>query len=874
MGIAGSKMKNKLSTSINSFFSLNRSNISNLIKDMKLDKADFKYLINRLNNTPRFNDYTISDVKEFSILSRDTIIDLFRDSSIRIKQMFNAADTGGMIINSMISVFSAEIKKLEEELNNLQIFIDNYEFISGKDDLYNANYIEKFDDILSDYRSDNYNFSIPDRDMTSFPAGGNVFVDSFSGMMKVGTNFKVLNIIKNIKSINITNNYQFNITSSTDFKNVFTETLADSWLTTIKSPNILDSKLSNFSKYINYDDSSINGARTVVDVELYSPISIDTIRFLPNLGNDLQILQIVAFNSVISSSSSVNTEDSFHLLLDSPKLINTNIEISFEKTLVNRVIFIFNQQSYTRSKIAPLASELNSKALNSFVEDRIQENKNRFSRNQDIAWFYFKNRYLIDGIKKNKNKDIEYYSYRFPQELFSFEKVIEDEIFKSSILDIDDRPNFSSSPLFINLVRSMLGALNVDNKFFDSHYHIQTNNNSSYTFFENPGLFSYKGVNAQNNPRMQYYSEGIGFGNSTDAVKDLLIGESVDSYEYSFSLRSIDFGETNGTSVDKACFVSKKIPVDGQVSGIKAKVETSNISSITSSNNYDLKNFTSYELSISNIDNPINEADWIPLGFNNKQFIDSEVVFFDQNTLLAKLRFDPKYDSIILYKDGMIVNPDNYNFRIINKRLELLNRTIFNPLSIFCISYEIDDSTYNPFELDLVKNSLYKESVKQFKTSDGLGEKFVKSDLNGTVTLSFTPYVNKTYTNSATYDSYYGTIFTNNAVGYSPVRIRMADGSLAVNLTNYSNSGKKVNFNPSSSVQFIQNGKNITFNKKITTSFTVEYEYVPHSLRFRMIVRKNIPQLDIPGKVDSVLLKMKTVYFDPFYDKISYISTV
>ena len=44
----------------------------------------------------------------------------------------------------MIDIFFSEIEKVEKDLDTLQIFIDNYEFIAGKDDLYNSNYIEKF----------------------------------------------------------------------------------------------------------------------------------------------------------------------------------------------------------------------------------------------------------------------------------------------------------------------------------------------------------------------------------------------------------------------------------------------------------------------------------------------------------------------------------------------------------------------------------------------------------------------------------------------------------------------------------------------------------------------------------------------------------
>ena len=39
----------------------------------------------------------------------------------------------------------------EKDIKNLETFIDNYEFISGKDDLYTFSHIEKFDNLNNSY---------------------------------------------------------------------------------------------------------------------------------------------------------------------------------------------------------------------------------------------------------------------------------------------------------------------------------------------------------------------------------------------------------------------------------------------------------------------------------------------------------------------------------------------------------------------------------------------------------------------------------------------------------------------------------------------------------------------------------------------------
>ncbi len=227
-----------LPDTISLYASTSRDSVSSLVRNMKLEKSDLQFLINRMTKMTVDLNYSGGKIKTFSLITKDILTDSFRNAYLRLQNLFNAANATGLALNSMVDVFSSEILKLESDLNQLQLFIDNYEFLSGKDDLFNANYVEKFDSLINDYRFDNVTFEIPDRDGIKFSSVGNSFIDPAVGCLKMGSGQQSKNIIRNIKSIKIKSNYQNYITSSSSFKNLFNDNFSDSWSVTAKSPII------------------------------------------------------------------------------------------------------------------------------------------------------------------------------------------------------------------------------------------------------------------------------------------------------------------------------------------------------------------------------------------------------------------------------------------------------------------------------------------------------------------------------------------------------------------------------------------------------------------------------------------------------------
>lgn len=849
-------MLNLLPQTLNSFSKNSKATVNSLIREMKTDKTELMTAISKLSSFTSGSDFVAAKLSSFSLLEREVIIEMFRDSYLRIQSFFTAMNSAGLAINSMVSIFSSEIEKVEKDIDNLELFINNYEFISGKDDLYNHNYIEKFTDFLSDYRYDGSNFLIPDRDNSTFPLGGNGFIDTTRGVFKFGSSTKVINVLNRISSISVDNNYANYISTNSDPYALFNETLLDSWNVTIKSPTILTSSLSEYSSHLPYDASAYTGAQTVVDIKFTEAIMMDTVRFTPNSGNDFQVMQVCLFTDFSNNGFNVLSE---------PVSIRGLNDVVFPKRMVNRIIFIFNQSSYTRGKMVPITSELNSKALDVFVQERISERRKKFSKYQDMVYWYFKRR-IARNTPKHKS-EFDFYSYKFPAEQDLFNKLISEEIFANANFGLDYKYSLNRSSTFLNLIQNVFKSLAKNSDLIDSSIYVEGYTSVNQKFIDHAGFLI--GGNSSNVYQIkdQFNNYSVAGGTMADAIQAMLVTESKDVYEYLFSLRSIDFLETSSTEVDKACYVSKKIPVNGQISALKAKLDALPVDLGSSFSDYDLKTLVSYELSISSEENPVSELNWYPISFNNIRTIESEVVFFDTSDYSATLRFVPVADSIFLYKDGKRTSSFRYN--PIENKIYITDPNIYSSSNIFCVSYDLDLIRYGPDELDFVKANLLTDSVRTYGNANGSGQNFQKTDFNRTINLDYTPYVNQAFIPGSTYSFTNGTIFSNNSTGYSPVKVLLNDGSYAVNITNYTGKPEGASFYASNQVLFLQNGKQLVFSAGITSPFTVYYDYIPNNLRFRFIARKNIPNLDVPIRIDNLLLKMKTLNFDPYYDKLS-----
>lgn len=874
------KIMNKfLPTIINTLSKNTQSTISSLISEMKQGKQDIPALVSRLNSFKIDTNFSPITIKSFDKLDKQILVDVFKDIDLRVKSHYASANTINLLINSMIDIFSSEIEKVEKDIKTLETFIDNYEYISGKDDLFNSNYIEKFDNFMNDYRSDGYNFDLLDRDGIPFSSEGNGFIDTKLGLFKIGNSILAKNYGNAVEDYSITTNYDLYKTTDTGFESVYNNIYTDSWSVTVKSPFILTSKLSQYFKYIPYDTRYINGAQTAIEITLAYPQNMDSIVITPNSGEDLQLMQLVLISNADQPIYEVNSlpEDDAPIalpiqqnreygVLSEPRIINSNTEIMFTKTSVNKIIIILNQQTYTRTKNTPITSEVNGVGLYNTAKI-IKTIKNRNTdKIQNLAYNVFLNNNNYKKITRNSyNKIDDYYSYKYPStnKNFSSLKYYDNFLYEKFSMDSTTAlPNNMISDLFRNMFSSAIGDRG---EIFENPVYINSdsNINSSFNFSKLGFLIT---QNTNNMPNQNQNNKPINYKWKNDLFKNLLNTGDIDGYEYSFSIRSIDFCEIVPSENVKACFVSKKIPFNGYPMAIKCRlVKNANEFNIID-NNLDLKHPVSYELSISNIDVIRSEQNWIPIQQSGVNLIDSEVLFFDEQSFSAKTRFPLILNTFKLYKNGKSLNPREYS--ILSPGNIVLNNFVKD--SIYVCSYSIDLSLYDIDNLDFVRLGLLNESLKSANDGSSPGEMFAGTDTSGKIKLGNIPYISTVGLDGAIYSELVGTIFQGNQNGYSPIKALMPDGSYAVNLTNYTGSNIFPEFRSSNSpYYFIQNGRNIIFNKQVIGDIIVSYDYLADTIRFRLIIRKNIPDTTYAGSADSVLIKAKTKNYDPYYDKLT-----
>lgn len=867
-----------LPDTIQTFSSQSRKTVSSLIKSIKTDKSQISSLVANLKNFDFQANYSPALAIRYSPLNIEGVVEFFRDSSLRVNQLFSASSSISNIINSMVSIFSSEIEKVEKDIKYLENFINNYQFIAGEDDLFNFNYIENFDNDLNSHKKESSSITLFDRDGINFQDNGNYNVDPVLSKISISSGKNFVNVLDNYtvnKYITNYNKEQY-VTTDTGFDAVLNEDPIDSWTVTVKSPYLLDTQIPNISNYVSYDTSLIRGAQSLVEVSFNAATESDFIRITPNDSEGLQILQvIVEGTSYVTSGDSSSTAGEYIKIpvLSSPLSADKSVDVLYPNMFVSKITFIFNQSRYIRSENISIVQESNSKFLSQIIDKARQQKLIAPSRVQDLVYYYFKRSSDINSVRKNKKNHTEVYSYRYPSmdkkpssAVSSLILDLEESEIQSRLVDIVDDKNKTA---ISNIVQSIVQhAIDSRSNIFSSNVY---RSNSAKHFGNKISSIGSDGIipSRNENPGMELYFQKedpqAPSVSSLDVTKYLNSRESTNNYEYSFSLKSLSIGKTDKSPQSKACFISNKIQTNGTPLAVKAivnkVVERKNLNYFK----YDLRESGSYELSVCLKDSIESENDWIPLAGSNDLNVDSEVLFI--NSLgLATLRHYPVAATINVYKNGLLENPTNWSYTQTTNQIQYLGN--LDSSAIYVCEYEIDKTIYNQAIIDLDSISDSNFVIQSFVKDGRPGEYFSSTISGNIVNLTYAPFIEDRFV-GAYYNDIYGTVTTGTYSGYSPVSVVFEDGSTAINLTNYTASSFiKAPFYATSDYLFYHNGKNIVFNRPVTSPFRVIYKYLPSNLRFRLILRDNIPDQIGNLSVDNVIIKCKVKNLDPLSEKL------
>jgi len=869
-------MKNFLPDTIATFSNNSQKTVASLIKNIKVDKIQVSELVKNITGfSASTSPLPVLSVSR-EIISSEFFVDIFRDLEIQLSRFFDISNSVSSILNSMTEIMLSKIEKEEKILSYFENYVDNYEFISGNDDLYNFSYIENFDNNINSNEYDSVKVPYTDRGGVPFAENGNGYVDPVSSVFKIGSGINKINILNNIKNTVIQSNYSQYISSESDLLSLFNEDNSDTWNVSIKSPTVLTSSIKNISKYIDYDYSYLTGAKVVVEITFNKEIESDNISVMPSGGNGLHLMQ-VAIESAggargvidsLSNSSSIGyvTKN----ILSAPINLQTTVNIGFPLSKIKKAIFIFNQSTYTRSVNSPSSEELVSRSINNFISSSRKKRKNTFSALQEIVISYFLKNNSIESLNRNTNIDSisDYYSCRFPIYSKDHPSLKPMEFLQefNNNLGIDDNAlEFKRSPLTAIVQNIVSQALGSQIKMFKNvMFRDSKNKNLSDGLLRivSAPYEIQQNTDAELNKNMFLSEEQIIPGSSLSRSPFFIKNKnSFNSYDYSFSLKNIQFGRTlvsssTNNSLAKASYISNRIEIPGEVYGIKAKINLQeNNNKYKTDKNFDIEYQNSYELSISLKENPVSENDWIPLAFSDSEEVHSEMLFINPLNSSAQLRFFPMETSLKVYENQKRLPSNAYSVNKFNKTI-ILNK--FNKDSVYLVSYFLDISNFSQQYID---STVLNSEVGLIVSGDGgeEGEMFSGTASGNKVVLKNNPYISIDSFVGGSYHPIYGSLAAPTNPNYTPVLVKFDNGVYAINLTNYLDGNfEKIDFYSSQDLLFYQNGKELIFNQQVNIPFRVLYNYTSNFMRFRLIIRNNFPGLFFAGDVNNLIVKMKT----------------
>lgn len=865
-----SNMKQNLNEYVNSFSSQTKVSVESVLSSVSSEKSEIGRLVNRFSSYTSPADYAPRIIRQLEPVQREFIIDMFRDIDLRVKTQFDVSNSLSILSAAMTNVFGGEIEKIEKDLQYLDAYIGSYSFISGEDDLYNASFVENFDNESNSYLTENITFNIPDRDGIPFNSSMSAKVDPSTGKLKYSSSYEASLIPFNpstIKSVSYETNFPKEyISSDTGMDKVLNNVNSKPWNVTVKSPFIIRESLLDSQKYADFKNG-VNlptSAQIAITFEFNVPVVMSRLRVNPNGLSSLGVAQIIieTQNNSIGNNSTSNYIKS--PVLSSPVYIEKNYDIDFDKTYsVSSLTIIFFQKEYNRTKNNALQSEVNSKMISSIYSEIKKSRSEGHDTLQDyVIRFFLRETEKSYILKNNKIYNYNYTAY-YPKPLSktnfgAIEKLARNNYFS----DIDAFNKFKNTSLLSNIIFSIISyslGSRLRNKVVSTYVESNIRDTQKpVSSFYSSGMIPVGDSNIVDK-NIHFFNQTLNSVSKEDATELLNNVEDTNMYEYSFSVSSLLMFIKNEISISsqkKSFFVSKKIPTKGRP--IRAKMLAKYFDELNYSNEDPSTDKTSVEFSITTKESPSAESDWLPILPYTESFVRSELLI-PNSSGECTLRFEPLPESVVMYEKQKERSRDSYvvNMRNIQIKSYLPSETYF-------VSYKAKYPQALQ-EISLNPSSLSTPLLVTPSTSGSNGEYFESANQSNRVRLSYTPHVDQVRFANASYSSYVGTIASTRSSyrnvdnsAYSPVKIIFDDGTSAINITNYIIDNNQIeSFYETTNVLFIHYGDSILFNQPIKKPFRVLYQYIPDSFRYRVVMR-SLTNDEQNYTVDRLIFKFST----------------
>ena len=683
-------------------------------------------------------------------------------------------------------------------------------------------------------------------------------MDQNSGTLKFSAGFEdTLSEIseKDIKEINYYTNFSSEyLSSSTNIKNIINNSSSNSWNMTIKSPFVIRESIFDREEFKDYQNGILlePSAQVAVEIVFNKYIQVSRLRINPNVTNGLFLVQVITESGIPDSTNQSSEQTiSKNTEISSPIFIGKSTDVDLLGiSYVKSMTLIFAQKDYVRTRITPIQSESNSKLINDLAKTIRMDRKKRHDTLQDLVIKFFIKDYAKDFILRNKKLYSYDYTYYYPTDLSKKSvgvlKEIKNEKYYS---DLDSFNKFKNTTLLSNIVFSVISysigsnfRSMVKSTYIESNLKPTIKPVRSYT----SGGIVPLGDSNNISENIHFLEESFSPVNQNDVANLLSNIEQQNQYEYMFSIKNIvmfrsSLNNVNDSSVylqipKRSIFMSKKLDLRGTPLRVKMMAEYFDEASIRGYSEANDK--TSIEFSVSIKDNPTTEEDWLPIMPFNSSYVRSEMLFLDK-TGVATMRFVPSPETVTVYEGQNRLAFTTY--AVAGKSIKISN---YRAEKKYCISY-VPLNLNTAKEIPLFSRSLSAPVLSTASSGGFNGERFEKTETNNSVQLTHNPYVDGSKYVNAVYSSRNGTLATTNSTlgnfdysSYSPVKVLLDDGTLAINLTNYIPRDLQVqSFYETDLLLFIHSGKTIIFNKPIDQPFRILYQYASDIFRYRIVMR-------------------------------------